>query len=238
MSEVVICNLALSHLGDTATVVSISPPDPSLQAQLCARFYYVARNALLEMASWGFATKRVQLAQVELPTYTDSSGNADAGPWQYGYAVPSDMINALAVLPAEAMDDYEAYLGPQDTEFYPPYPQGYLPVPGAPTYTPQPFSIETDQKGNQVLLTNCCDAVLRYTNAVTDTTKFSPLFTLALSYLLASMLAGPIVKGDEGAQKAVSMMEMFTSVKGQAAASDANQRRIHVEPAVSWIRGR
>lgn len=238
MSEVVICNLALSHLGDTATVASIKPPDSSIQAQLCARFYPVARNALLEMANWGFSTRRVQLAQVTLPTFIDSDGNATSGTWQYGYAVPGDMINALAVLPAEAMDDYEAFFGPSDSEFYPPHPQGYMPVPGAPTYTPQPYVLETDQDGNQVLLTNVPDAVLRYTNAATDTTKFSPLFALALSYLLASMLAGPIIKGDEGAQKAGEMMQMFGSIKGQASASDANQRKTNVEPAVSWIRGR
>jgi hypothetical protein len=240
MSEVVICNLALSHLGDTATVMSIRPPDSSVQAQLCARFYDVARNALLEMANWGFATKRIQLAQVVLPTYTDSDGNAVTGSWQYGYAVPADIVNAAAVLPAEAMDDYEQHFGPwqSGTECLPSFPQGYVPIPGAVDYTPRPFSIESDQKGNSILLTNVSAAVLRYTGIVTDTTEFTPLFTLALSYLLASMLAGPIIKGDEGAAKAVAMMQMFGSFKGQASASDANQRKIHVEPAVSWIRGR
>jgi hypothetical protein len=238
MSEVVICNLALSHLGDTATVMSIRPPDSSVQAQLCARFYDVARDALLETANWGFATKRIQLAQVTLPTYTDSAGNAVTGSWRYGYAVPADIINALAVLPAEAMDDYEQHFGPCDSEFFPPFPQGFVPVPGAVDYTPRPFSIESDQNGNAILLTNVSDAVLRYTGVVSDTGQFTPLFTLALSYLLASMLAGPIIKGDEGAAKAVSMMQMFGSIKGQASASDANQRKIRVEPAVSWIRGR
>lgn len=241
MSEVTICNLALSHLGDTANITSIRPPDNSQQAQLCAQFYDVARNALLEMASWGFATRRVALAELT-PTvqdgfYFDSSGNV-VGPWQYMYAVPSGVINVLAVQPPDAPNDYEAQLWPMPPDQMPPYPQGYVPVPGAVELVPQPFVMETRVDGSQVVLTNVCNAVMRFTTLVTDTTKFSPLFTLALSHLLASMLAGPILKGDAGEAAAVTQTQMFTALKGQATASDANQRKTHVEPAVSWMRGR
>lgn len=230
MSEVVICNLALSHLGDTATVASIKPPDASVQAQLCSRFYYVARNALLEMAQWGFATKRAALAQLTM--------DADDTSWQYAYAVPSDMLNALSVLPASATSDYETWFGPVEDECNVPYPQGYLPVPGAPLVATQPFVIETKDDGTQVLLTNVCDATLRYTAVVTDTTKFSPLFKLSLSYLLASILAGPLIKGDAGIAAAEQQLQLFNAFKGQAVASDANQRKTRVEPATPWIRGR
>lgn len=240
MSEVTICNLALSYLGDTATVASISPPDSSVQAQLCSRFYWVARNALLEMAAWGFATQRAQLALL-----WDTQAEGWMPPvgwvpqtWRFGYALPSDVINALAVLPACSPDDYEAWFGPIENDFFPSYPQGYMPVPGAPLITPQPFAVETQSDGSQIVLTNVCEAVLRYTTLVEDTTKFSPLFTLALSHLLASMLAGPLIKGDAGAAAATRELEIFNAFKGQASASDANRRKTHVEPAVSWIRGR
>ena len=56
-SEVDICNLALGHLGDNATVSSISPPEGSAQAEHCARFYPIARDALLEMHNWNFAMR-------------------------------------------------------------------------------------------------------------------------------------------------------------------------------------
>ncbi|HEV2133799.1 MAG TPA: hypothetical protein VGR47_06005 [Terracidiphilus sp.] len=237
MSEVTICNLALSHLGDTAAVVSISPPDPSVQAQLCARFYYFARNALLEMASWSFATKRVQPAELTVETVTDADGNANQT-WCHSYAMPSDMLNGLAVISPDAPDDYEGWLGPVEKDLFPPYPQGYLPVPGAPVTAPQPFAMETQADGTQIILTNVANAVLRYTAVVSDTTKFTPLFTLALSYLLASMLAGPIIKGDESRAVQEQMLQVFEATKGQATASDANQRKTRVEPAPSWIRGR
>ena len=57
-SDVEICNLALSHLGDTATVASIDPPEGSAQAEHCARFYPIARDALLEKHDWSWATRR------------------------------------------------------------------------------------------------------------------------------------------------------------------------------------
>ncbi len=240
-SEVDICNLALSHLGDTAEIASLS--ERSTQAKLCARFYPMARNTMLEMATWSFATRRVKLALVDNPTLAIAQSvdpTANQGTWQYAYAMPNAVVNAISVLPAEAIDDYEAMLGPfgSGQNMCPPYPQGYLPVPGSPTYTPQPYTIETAADGSQIILTNCVDAVLRYTLMVADTTKFGPMFTLALSYLLSSMLAGPIIKGDAGAAQAAKQLLLFKDWEQQAEASDAYQRKLNIEPSVSWIRGR
>src|SRR5579875_3534912 len=123
MSEVTICNLALSHLGDTAQVASIKPPDSSVQAQLCARFYWVARNALLEMAAWGFATRRVALSAL-VPQASDGfaldENGCMVGPWRYMYALPSGVINALAVQEQEAPAEYEAWFGPVEHDHFPP----------------------------------------------------------------------------------------------------------------------
>jgi hypothetical protein len=243
MSEVSICNLALSHLGDTSDVTSISPPENSVQAQLCAQFYPIARDALLEMGSWGFATRRVKLALLATNPAAlgalDASGAPDASTWAYCYAQPAGVINVIAVLSAEASNDYESNYGACDpATTFPRYPQGYLPVPGSPTYTPQPYALETTADGTEIVLTNVPDAVLRYTTQVTDTTKFSPLFTVALSHMLASMLAGPILKGDKGAAEAKNQLALAKTFEGMAEASDANQRKNNIEPAVSWIRGR
>lgn len=88
-SEVEICNLALSHLGDSANVSSIDPPEGSAQAEHCQRWYPIARNALLEMHDWSFATTRANLAEL-----------ANNWPqWQHVYARPSDCIKVRAVLP-------------------------------------------------------------------------------------------------------------------------------------------
>jgi len=224
MNSVDICNLALSHLGDTATVASIDPPEQSIQAQLCARFYPQARNTMLEMASWGFATRRIALA-----LYSTNPSTT----WLYCYAAPGDMLNALAVIAGDAADDYSQ-------AFYPPaqfpYPQGTTMPPGLSVYVPQPYSQERSPDGRtELILTNVVNAVLRYISYATDTTQYSWLFTQALSYLLASMLAGPLIKGQEGAQAGAQMLSFFKAWSGDAEAGDANQRKITVIQSVPWI---
>ena len=63
-SVVDICNLALAHLGDDATISSIDPPEGSAQAEHCKRFYTSARDTLLQLHPWNFASKRIALAEL------------------------------------------------------------------------------------------------------------------------------------------------------------------------------
>lgn len=222
-SEVDISNIALAHLGDTATVASLYPPEGSAQAEHCARFYPIARDTLLEMHQWSFCTKRVTLPllNVTMPT------------WRYVYQLPNDVINVMAVIPYDANDDYSNNMS---------YPSqyGYNPeiIPAAGTYVPQNFSIETLANGIQVICTNQEDAVLRYTAKITDTSKFSPLFTMSLTWLLASMLAGPILKGEMGAAEGKRCYQMFQGHFTEATQSDAVQRQIKPMHVVSWMTGR
>ena len=88
-SEVDICNLALGHLGDNATVASLEPPEGSAQAEHCARFYPIARDALQEMHPWNFCTKRIALALIDGVSYSQ---------WKYVYAEPSGVIQTAACL--------------------------------------------------------------------------------------------------------------------------------------------
>lgn len=187
-SVVDICNLGLSHLGDEATVVAISPPDGSVQAAHCARFYPIARDALLEMHLWRFNTKRVVLAEIDNPV--DS--------WVYAYAYPSECLRPAAVLFPEATDD-------SDT---------------------QDFVVETLEDGSQVIYTNVPQATLLYAARTTDTTKYTPLFVVAVARLLSSYLAGPIYKGETGMKIAQAQLSIFTNVDfPRAAVADANARK-------------
>lgn len=198
-SEVDICNLALGYLGDDATVASLDPPEGSAQADHCARFYPVARDALLELHEWGFATRRATLADL----------GSDWSQWAYAYAKPADMLKALAVLPPDTEDNKT-----------------------------QPYKIEVNLEGADVIYTNQAEAVLRYTKLVTDPTKFSPLFTMALSRLLASMLAGPVLKGETGETVGKRQYEVFLGVLARASTSDANQQHNPPDHSVGWIAGR
>ena len=82
-STVDICNLALSHLGNKAQVVSISPVDGSVEADYCARFFTIARDEVLEMNDWTFARTRIALAQL---------ATNPSNVWQYAYSRPADCI--------------------------------------------------------------------------------------------------------------------------------------------------
>lgn len=220
-SEVDICNLALGHLGDSATVSSLSPPEGSAQAEHCSRFYPIARDSLLEMHAWNFATTRVTLASL-------GSGWPE---WQYCYACPTDAVNLLAVLASDATDDYSI-----QNNFG--FTQSGLPLVGAGTYTPQTYAQETLSDGTLVIYTNQVNAMLRYTRTVTDTTIFSPLFVDALAWYLASYLAGPIIKGDQGAAEAKRCMAAALGMLAKATTSDSNQRRTNIAPNTGWIAGR
>lgn len=199
-SEVDICNLALAHLGDNATVASIDPPEGSAQAEHCARFYAIARDSLLEMHAWKFATRRVQLAKLTVPSWD----------WYFAYAEPTGALKLLGVLSATASNDDET----------------------------QPYDAESDANGAAIILTNQEDASLRFVARVTDTTKFSPLFVDALAWLLASYLAGPVLKGDAGAAMAKSCLQSFLLAFSNAKVSDANQRKVRPEHTPDWIAGR
>ena len=60
MSQIAIWNLALGHLGDSATVSA--PTELSRQAELCRQFWPTALSVALESHPWNFATRRAALA--------------------------------------------------------------------------------------------------------------------------------------------------------------------------------
>jgi hypothetical protein len=188
-SDVDISNLALAHLGDDALVSSISPPDNSVQAMHCQRFYPIARDQLLAAAEWRFATRReaLQTIDVDLPDQ-----------WKYAYALPNGCLEPKRVLmPGSASDA-----------------------------TGEDFLVESLDTGDAVLYTNAGEATLVFVAAITDTTKFSALFTTALARLLASYLAGPIIKGTTGMQVSQAQLKQFAQFDyPMAAAADARAQK-------------
>lgn len=178
MSDVTICNQALSHLGSEVQIVSIDPPDGSREAGYAARFFRVARMELIELHNWSFALrrKRLALSAVEPPFG-----------WTYVYSAPANAIEVIEVIP-EGDDEGMRY-----------------------------------QFENGLIYTNAPFASVLYKVDVPDTTQWTPLFASALSYLLASYLAGPLIRGAQGAQTANAWREAATSAIFRGAASDANQ---------------
>lgn len=222
-STIDICNLALSNLGDTATIASIDPPEGSAQSEHCARFYPAARDALLELHDWAFSIRRVALARLDI-TITQ---------WTYVYAMPNLVVGIISIIPPDATNDYSSMAS---------YPSqyGYNPsiIPAAGYYVPQPFAVEILEDGTQVICTNQENAVLRYTKVVTDPAQFSPLFVLLLSWLLSSMLAGPLLKGDAGAAESKRCLGIFQGFLNKATESDASHQKAQIQHIVSFMAAR
>lgn len=187
-----ICNMALSHIGSDARVASISPPDGTVEAGYCATFYDQARTEMLEPGNWRFALTRATLAQVANTSNT----------WTYAYTRPSDCLSPKRVLrPGSMLTVFN-----QDEYIYSPNDDDSA-----------DFTVEGD-----VIYTHEPDAVLLYSRDITDTAKFTPSFTSALSYLLASYLAGPIVKGNEGTRISDAMRQRAMAMAATAEAASAN----------------
>ena len=223
-SEIDYCNLALSHLGDKAAVSSLTSSDSSVQAQLCARFYPMARDVLL-CYDWGFNSRREALSAAVLPSVVTE--------WKYAYKPPSNMLRLLAVLDPAATDDFSAPQFPAADAL-----ADWVTMPPPPRYTPQPFVIEASDSGESVIYTNQESAVARYTIYVTDTSRFSPLFGDTLGWLLASYLAGPILKGASGIKVGQAMLKQAEFSRAQAKSFDASQDTRKVEQHVPWMANR
>ena len=190
-----ICNLALSKLGDRGTVTSISPAEGSAQSDHCARFYPIARDVALEEFPQSFSTRRETLTQTTNPS----------GSWSYAYFKPNDCLVALRLLPSATVATPGAIF--EDTVLS----------------ADLPFEMETDSAGREIILTNEPDAVLLFTARVTDPARFSALFTDALVFLLASYLAGPVLKGKTGEAAARANYAAYKALISKAAARTANQ---------------
>lgn len=103
-NPVSICNLALSYIGDSASVASIDPPEGGPQAQMCATMYPMAVNALLEMYDWTFATRRASVAQY---------ANEDSHGWKGVFTLPADCLRIVRVQSASEQHADE----PTDKEY-------------------------------------------------------------------------------------------------------------------------
>lgn len=200
-SAVDIANIGLSHLGARAQISSISPPDGSVEAGYCARFYPLARREVIEVANFAFTKARATLAEV-----TNASDV-----WLYAYALPSDCIKPLRVLQAEYLNEIDLLWPLNENQV------GRAYIDSLTERGSADFEIE-----GETLRTNQPAAVLLYKRDVTDTTKFTPLMTSAVGMVLAGYLAGPIIKGLEGARVGAQWREEGFRQATRASASNAN----------------
>ena len=84
------------------------------------------------------------------------------------------------------------------------------------------FYIEGDH-----LFTSDPAPVLRYVRDVKDLSRLPPTFKVALSYLLAARIAGPL---SQDQQQQAAMLQLFSAEKAKAIRNDLQQHRIEKRP--------
>lgn len=209
-SPVEISNIALANLGAENLVSSIDPPDGSVEAGYCATFFPIARTVALEAGKPAFALRRAALARVANPSPQ----------WLFAYARPADCLKPVRVLqPANFASLFAEETIPPTTV-----------VPDAGTAR---FQLEGD-----VILTDEPDATLVYVFDQVDTTKWSPMFADAVAALMSGYLAGPLIKGREGASLGTQWRQQGYALAAAATASVANAADEPAEHIPAAIRAR
>lgn len=207
VTSVDICNRALDLIGHQKRITALGPSDGSAEALTCNDHYTSAVNELLELREWSFATVKRKLEALD---------KSDDPAYDYAYKVPEGMLKAIALLEDGASDNYLR--------------NGF-------EVAPQNYELHADLNGVVRIYSDTAGAWLRFTKYVTNPNYFTPQFLNALYWLLASKIAGAIIKGAEGGRERDRCLQMFAMALGEAAKVDAVQQKRPVEtPIARWQR--
>lgn len=133
-------------------------------------------------------------------TLEELATNPQEALWAYAYGRPNLAIRILAVLLPESTDDAAT----------------------------QKFVEETNSDGSGIIYTHAQDAQVRFVWLQEDTTKYTPLFVVALSWKLAEYLAGPLTK-DPKIVRACAEMAEATFMRAAAADAPTKLTRVRDE---------
>lgn len=126
------------------------------------------------------------------------SGNDPVGPWLYRYVMPPTALRLSKIL----------------------NPAGYSHEPT------EPFIVEVDSTGVRTILTNMEAAEAVYVFDQVDLIQWGQQAVNACSWLLASYLAGPIIKGKAGVTVGQGALQRYGVELSIASAEDGLQHRI------------
>jgi len=208
ISEVRICNMAMSMIGASSKIETLI--EDTAEAQECNLWYTYSRRQALAATDWSFARKRLALA-----THTD---DPPSGIWAYRYQYPSDCVvlrkmqNPSGTAAIACLNDN---LVAEDAV---------------------PFEVETGSSGTDLsIVTDLDEAIAVYTFDLTEVTLFSEFFVSMLAAALAANTAFTLTGQSELEDK---MAQRFQQLSGAARASDANEQVGKPPRDVDYIRAR
>jgi hypothetical protein len=101
-----------------------------------------------------------------------------------------------------------------------------------------PYEVMSDSRGAPAIFCDVDRATAVYVRTENNIALFSPQFTSALVLLLASHLAGTLVRGQGGVQMKKALYELYRVELSHAAVLDANQRNNRLDFVSSGIAAR
>lgn len=239
-----IINQALYYVGQGANPIT-ALTDTSTEATLANAFIQEAIEQLLSLRQWSWAIRTEPATKV---LHDDPN-------FDYAYVVPGRALTLVAIDPPQSEDEtagqtYVSVLAPiQDDEYV---------VSGA----PEQYEIRSSAAGDRVVFTNVPEEagdlttatyyadgllhperlptrpVIRYVDKRVDPDSFSPSFATALSWLLASMMAPALVKGQVGEQIAQACYIKCAAFLRAEGAHESLSQQLTTEHRPAWIQGR
>lgn len=204
-SEVEICNLALSNIR-AGSINSLT--EASTAAQNCKLKYPILRDRCLADNAWGFNHKLVAMQLLTTEVYN----------WAYAYKYPVDCLKINRLVGAQ-----EELLNSDADVISRLIDSNLLPVNDIRRKIPYEVFNYSD---NKLIGTNDADLYIDYVVKVEDPNLFTPDFTLALSHLLASEVAIPIVGVELGRQLRSDELQIYEAYLASAISSDMNEQQM------------
>lgn len=214
IADTVIANMALTRIGSTQIIQSLDTTiDTSNEAQQCALWYFLDRDAELTDWPWPFASKYIALNQV-------STTGIPANPeYIYSYRYPSDCLNVRRIVCGQVVTNAQVTppltTAPSSQVF-----QNLVPYRQDGDPYPWPFEVGSDTTG-KLIYTDAPTAWIRYTRLVTDAAIFSRDFVDMLAWRVAMDLYG-LARSDERRSACEKMYER-TKLLARARALNESQ---------------
>lgn len=195
VSEVSICNMALSKVGASSKIESLD--EASAEAGECNLWYTFTRRQALAAMDWSFARTRLTLA-----THADDPPD---GVWGYRYQYPSDCV----------LGGFRKIESPvSGSGVWSPEEKALVSMADAIPYTVELNPDETTHS----ILTNLDNAVGVYTKDLVTTTLFPPAFVIAFATLLGANISWTLTKKtkleDKLVTRAIGLIQSAGAVDG------------------------
>lgn len=202
-SEVEICNIALSNIR-AGSINSLT--EGSLQAQQCKLKYGILRDRCLREIPWGFNRKIKALAPVTTEIFN----------WAYAYQYPIDCLKIHRL-----MGSYEEISSGATDYISQQLDANVLSLKDTRTQIPYEVFNFDDKK---TIGADQPELRINYAAKVTDPNLFSDDFVMALSHLLASEVAVPIVGAEMGRALRNDSLQLYKQYLASALAADQNDQ--------------